>query len=277
MMLPRVVSDTLPDMTRFFFAPIAATLALILTLAPMSAHAWGPTGHRLVAALAARELSPAAAREVARLLHGEPEPTLPGIANWADDIRDSDPALYRRTSRWHYVNIAEEQCGYDAARDCPNGDCVVEAIRRQRALLADRRQPDAVRAQALKFLVHFVGDIHQPLHDGYASDRGGNTVQLSIDGTGSNLHRLWDSELIASAKLDPPAYLSALQRQTLPTRTIGDPVDWSKAACRIVLQDGFYPASPRLDAGYFARWRPVADAQMRIAGHRLAALLNRTL
>lgn len=274
-MPPRVVSDTLPDMTRIFFASIAATLLFALTAAP--AQAWGPTGHRLVAALATRELSPAASREVARLLRGESDPTLPGVANWADDIRDSDPALYRRTSRWHYLDLADHGCGYDRGRDCPNGDCVAEAIRRQRDLLADKRQPDAVRAQALKFLVHFVGDIHQPLHAGHAEDRGGNTVQINIDGNGSNLHRLWDSELLASAGLGEANSLTQLQRQPLSTRIVGEPVGWAQASCRIVRQTGFYPASPKLDAAYFARWRPVAEAQLRLAGHRLAQLLNRTL
>lgn len=274
-MPPRVLSDTLPDMTRIFFASIATTL--LAALAAPAAHAWGPTGHRLVAALAARELTPAASREVARLLRGEPEPTLPGVANWADDIREKDPALFRRTASWHYLDLAGNGCGYSPERDCPNGDCVPEAIRRQRALLADRRQPLAVRAQALKFIVHFVGDIHQPLHAGYASDRGGNDIQVNIDGRGSNLHRLWDSELIASAKLEPPAYLSRLLRQPLTSRAMGSPADWVQASCRIAVRDGVYPPSPKLDPAYFTQWRPVAEAQLRLAGHHLAQLLNRTL
>ncbi len=157
---------------------------------------------------------------------------------------------------------------------------MIEAIVRQRALLADRAQPDAVRAQALKFLVHFVGDAHQPLHAGYARDRGGNTIQIQLDGQGSNLHRLWDSEVIASANMSERRYMPYLQRMPLPleARTgINDPAAWTKASCRIVLRNGFYPKRPKIEPAYFTQWRPTAETQLRIAGRRLAKLLNDAL
>jgi nuclease S1 len=258
--------------------------ALVVALLPGNTLAWGPKGHRLVAALANSELTPQARAEVARLLHGEAEPTLAGVANWADDLRDhpaaGDPDLGKRSARWHYVNLAEDACGYAPPKQCPNGDCLIEAIVRQRALLADRRQPDAVRAQALKFLVHFVGDAHQPLHAGYARDKGGNTIQIQLDGQGSNLHRLWDSDVIASANMSERRYLHHLRRMPLPSQArdgSDDPAAWAEASCRIVLRDGFYPSKPTIEPGYFSQWRPTADAQLRIAGHRLAQMLNATL
>jgi hypothetical protein len=221
---------------------------------------------------------------VARLLRGAPEPTLAGVSNWADELRDNpdaaDPDLGKRSARWHYVNLAEDDCGYRPPAHCPDGDCVIEAIVRQRALLADRRQPDAVRAQALKLLVHFVGDAHQPLHAGYARDKGGNTIQLQVDGQGSNLHRLWDSGILASADMSERRYLRHLQRMPLPPQArigIDSPAAWAEASCRIVLKDGFYPPRPKLQPAYFTQWRPTADMQLRIAGHRLAALLNTAL
>jgi nuclease S1 len=274
-------------MTRFSFSnprPLALCGLLIVFLLPAAAFAWGPKGHRLVAGLAATELSPQARAEVARLLRDAPEPTLAGVSNWADDLRDNpvvgDADLGKRTSRWHYVNLAEDDCGYRTAAHCPDGDCVIEAIRRQRDLLADRRQPDTVRAQALKFLVHFVGDAHQPLHAGYARDKGGNTIQLQVDGQGSNLHRLWDSGIVASANMSERRYLRHLQRMPLPPRArvgIDDPAAWAEASCRIVLQSGFYPPRPKLEPAYFTQWRPTAERQLRIAGHRLATLLNDAL
>lgn len=257
---------------------------LIAALLPASAMAWGPKGHRLVGALAATELTPQAHAEVARLLRGDAQPTLAGVANWADDLRDNpeatDRELGKRSARWHYVNLAEDGCGYVPAKQCPDGNCLIEAIVRQRALLADRAQPNAVRAQALKFLVHFVGDAHQPLHAGYAGDKGGNTVQIQLDGQGSNLHRLWDSDVIASAKMSERRYLRYLQRMPLPPQArdgIDDPSAWAQASCRIVLRNGFYPSKPIIAPAYFSQWRPTADAQLRIAGHRLAALLNDAL
>jgi hypothetical protein len=261
-------------MTRFLVCLLAALLPVSTALA------WGPTGHRLVARLAESELEPAARAEIARLLRGEADPTLAGVANWADELRERDPDLGRRSSRWHYVNLAEDDCAYRPAAHCPDGDCVIEAIRRQRALLADRRQPDAVRAQALKFLVHFVGDAHQPLHAGYARDRGGNTAQVRIDGKGSNLHRLWDGDIVTRGGAGEDRQLRQLQRMPLPPEArvgANDPGAWAEASCRIVLKDGFYPPKPKIDPAYFARWRPTADAQLRIAGYRLALLLNDAL
>lgn len=273
------MSDTLLRMTRFYCLTLCGALA---ALASADACAWGPAGHRLVGALAATELSPAARAEVARLLQGEADPTLAGVANWADDLRDhapaDDPDLGKRSSRWHYVNLAEDDCGYAPPKHCPGGDCVIEAIRRQRALLADRSQSDAVRAQALKFLVHFVGDAHQPLHAGYARDRGGNTFQLQVGGRGTNLHALWDSGLLAG--IDERPLLETVQRLPLPKDAatgVGDPQAWAEASCRIVLRDGFYPRGAKLPARYVPQWRPVAEQQLRIAGHHLAALLNDAL
>ena len=294
-MQKRIMSANLPHMVRFFFPEpflsesfprravasrmLAACLLLLSLCWTTAAHAWGPKGHRLVAALASDELSPSARTEIARLLRGEAEPTLPGVANWADDLRESDADLGRRSARWHYVNLAEDDCRYVALMDCRNGDCLIEAIRRQRALLADRRQPDAVRAQALKFLVHFVGDAHQPLHAGYARDRGGNNLQIQLNGKGTNLHWLWDGEVIASADMNERRYLRHLQRMALPAEagSSDDPATWAEASCRIVLREGFYPLRPKIEPAYFSRWRPTADAQLRIAGHRLAVLLNDAL
>lgn len=261
-------------MTRSFFA--AFLIALCAALAS-PAHAWGPVGHRLVARLAESELSPKARAEVARLLQGEADPTLAGVANWADDLRGNDPGLGRRSSPWHYVNLAEDGCRYDAERDCRRGDCVVEAIRRQRAILADRAQPAAARAQALKFIVHFVGDIHQPLHAGHAHDRGGNDVQVNLDGKGSNLHRLWDSELLATAKLPEPEFLRRLRGLPSPADTGTEPARWAEASCRVVLREGFMPPRAKIGQDYVLRWRPVAEDRLRLAGHALATLLNDTL
>lgn len=263
------------DMTRFFF--IACIVAALSAVLSPPARAWGPLGHRLVGHLAQSELSPKARAEVARLLRGEADPTLAGVANWADDLRGSDPGFGRRSSPWHYVNLAEDGCRYDAARDCKRGDCVVEAIRRQRAILADRARPAPERAQALKFIIHFVGDIHQPLHAGHAHDRGGNDVQINLDGKGSNLHRLWDSELLATAKLAESEWLTRLRRLPSPKDSGTDPARWAEASCRVVLRDGFMPPRAKIGQDYVLRWRPVAEDRLRLAGHALATLLNDTL
>ncbi len=259
--------------------------ALAMALSPPAAHAWSGYGHRLIARLAEAELSPQARAEVARLLGADDDRRrdkgmLGDIADWADDLRDNHPELSRATSRWHYINLGEDRCRYVPRKHCPNGNCVIAAIETQRGILADPKQSDAARARALKFLVHFVGDAHQPLHAGYGRDKGGNTFQIQLNGQGSNLHTLWDREVVASAKLSEDRYLQRLQQMPLPRAArvgIGDPTAWAQASCRIVLRDGFYPSRSKIEPAYFAQWRPTADAQLRIAGHRLAALLNSTL
>lgn len=250
------------------------------------AAAWGRLGHRLVGTLAEHDLRPAARAEVARLLAGEPHPTLAGVSAWADDVRANDPVLGRRSAPWHYVNLGERGCTYEAARDCPGGDCVIEAIGQQAAVLRDREQPLAARRQALKFLVHFVGDVHQPLHTAFAHDKGGNTRQIRIPTAtgdrGGNLHGWWDSGMLEARSRDEAHHLQrlaamplavALPREPLPP----DAAAWAVEACAIALSPGFYPPGARLPRDYAARWMPVADAQMRRAGTRLAQILNAAL
>ncbi|MDQ3618381.1 MAG: S1/P1 nuclease [Pseudomonadota bacterium] len=253
---------------------------LLATTGP--AAAWGTLGHRLVAALAWDELDPQARAEITALLAGEAEPTLPGIANWADDLRANDPELGKRSARWHYVNIAEHGCAYDAVLACRGGDCVVAAIRAQTAILADRNQPKAARLQALKFVVHFVGDVHQPMHAGYGHDRGGNDVQLNVpdgskDGSGSNLHALWDSGLLRTTGLDEAAYLQRLRALPLTAPLPCDAAAWAEASCHLVVQPGLYPPGAKIGDAYVQRWLPVAEMQLRRGGNQLARLLARTL
>lgn len=261
---------------------VAAVCLILMSAIAAPAAAWGRLGHRLVAALAWDELTPATRVAVAELLVGESDPTLPGIAVWADDLRANDPDLGRRSSKWHYVNIAEHDCDYDAAIACRGGDCVVEAIRDQTAILADRSRPRAERAQALKFVVHFVGDVHQPMHAGYAHDKGGNDFQVNLDGRGSNLHSLWDSGLLNSRGLDEAAYLQRLRAMPLAVPRDSSPLPpdaaaWAEASCRVVRQPGLYPASAKISADYVQAWRPVAEAQLRRGGSQLAAVLNAAL
>jgi nuclease S1 len=254
---------------------------LALSALPFTAAAWGGQGHRLVARIADTELTPQAHAEVARLLAGEPDPTLAGIASWADELRKSDPDLGKRSARWHYVNLGEHACAYDPPRDCPDGNCVIAALQAQTALLADRSQPLAVRRQALKFVVHFVGDIHQPMHAGYAHDKGGNDFQLHVDGEGSNLHTLWDSGMLNARHLSDDAYLKLLLAlPATPSSGAALPppaTQWAQAACRIAIAPGSYPDTHTLPADYIAQHRPLAETALRQAGDRLAALLNAAL
>ncbi|WP_397536259.1 S1/P1 nuclease, partial [Roseateles sp.] len=121
----------------------------------------------MIASLAEPQLSPEAKAQVQRLLDLEPGATLSSIATWADEIRD------RKSAAWHYVNFDDADCTYKPERYCADGNCVVDAIAAQVKILKSSA-PDAERLTALKFVVHLVADIHQPLHAGFGEDKGGN-------------------------------------------------------------------------------------------------------
>lgn len=254
---------------RFFVAAVC--------MAAVPAYAWGPLGHRTVAGIADEQLSPAARAQVQALLKPDNERTLVDVATWADDLRDTDPALYRSTSRLHYVNLSSEKCRYDASRDCRGGDCVVAAIDKYAAILGDRTQSREDRADALRFVVHFVGDVHQPLHASYRRDKGGNTVQLRYGRESWNLHAVWDSLLLNSTRLSWPKYVARLDDQGRPPAADGTPAQWSDESCAIVRDGDIYPGGGKIDDDYIERERPVAERRLRQAGARLAALLNKTL
>lgn len=268
-------------------------LLLCASCASSPAQAWSGLGHRLVGELASRHLTPAARAEVAALLAGEPEPTLGGVAAWADALRNTDPPRFRRTSSWHYINFPPGACAYRPARDCPDGQCVVAQIEAQRAILGDRRQPPAARRDALKFLVHLVGDVHQPLHAGNHPDKGGNDFQVSLrtdlapeaharkryaDGVmGINLHATWDYYILAARGLPPDAYADRLDAPWPPTASAGGAAAWAQESCRTLDAHRLYPAAHRIDHRYLDAQRPLAEQRVRQAAYRLATLLNETL
>jgi hypothetical protein len=264
--------------SRRFFAGLLAALAI----AP-SVHAWGRQGHAIVAALAQRQLSPAAEAEVERLLAPEHTTALADVASWPDELRDDATRqdLSKATARLHYINFRADDCIYVPTRDCQDGQCVVDGLARYVAILADRGQPDAARLEALKFVVHFVGDVHQPLHAGYRDDKGGNAYQVQFQGKGSNLHSVWDSGLLSTHGKDWSAYAQELQAR--PAQTMPAPIapldnpyaQWAEQSCAATRD--IYPDGHKIDDAYVAAELPVAERQLRIAGVRLAEVLNRAL
>jgi hypothetical protein len=259
--------------------------AAMLAAAP-SVHAWGPLGHRVVAELAQRHLDPLAEAELERLLAPEHMRSLADVANWPDQIQD-DPAqaaLWKQTRGQHYVNFrGGNACDYVPPRDCRDGRCVVAGLQHYVDVLGDRSQSEAMRREALKFVVHFVGDIHQPLHAGYRDDKGGNTYQVQFDGKASNLHKVWDSGMLSTHGLDWQAYARQLDSAPpvnlqAPIAPMGHPyAAWAEESCRITAEAGFYPYGHKIDQAYVATWRPLAELRLRQAGRRLAEVLNLAL
>ncbi len=247
---------------------LSLCIALAMLVVPLSSRAWDREGHALIAQLAQKQLTPAARLEVDRLLSLEPGATMASVSSWADEHRSP------KTARWHFVNFPRGTCEYDASRDCEGGQCVVAAIEQQADVLATSVD-DGTRLRALKYLVHFVADVHQPLHAGYADDKGGNKFQVQAFGHGSNLHRVWDHDLVANRAGGAEQLLRELTpRSGAPMHEAFLPSKWAEESCRAVADDRFYPAGHVLPEDYGQVNDAALKDRMAKASRRLASILN---
>lgn len=264
-----------------------AVLGILAGGAPPAA-AWGIEGHQAVGYLAERVLTAAALAEVRGLVAPG---GLPQVATWADEVR----LARRATATWHFVDIDVNAAGYDPARDCVQGNCVVEAIRRYGDRMADRSLPLAQRQEALKFVVHFVGDIHQPLHACENADHGGNLVKVHLaQSRAANLHAVWDGATVAALGPDGATVGAALvaKARGMPAKAraamaAGGPVDWATESwtlCRKEIYakvDGGHlqPGGTGQDVvalpdDYATAAAAITEDRLLRAGLRLARLLN---
>jgi uncharacterized RmlC-like cupin family protein len=240
---------------------------------------WGREGHQIIATVAEEHLNETTKVMIQSLIGNN---HLYSIAAWADEIQRERP----ETGPWHYVNIPLHSPGYDAQRDCsPPRSCVVEKIRKFSRILVDKSASREQRAEALKFLVHFVADIHQPLH-AVKEAKGGNDLRVQFMDSNRcgryscNLHGVWDTSMILYTGLKRAEYLerleSRIKAQNLAKLAGGTPEQWAneslQVARKVWVQNG-----ANLDDTYFNDNSKHVDQQMALAGLRLAALLNSTL
>jgi len=262
-------------------------------LFPCAIHlsAWGAEGHHIVARLAWGLMTPAARDEATTILGGG-EDTFIAASTWADEVRSSRPETYN----WHFIDIPVGEAHFDAGRDCKpteRGDCVIAEIARARAELTDPSRSAALKAESLKFLIHFVGDLHQPLHAVDDHDRGGNDVRVAAlggeSGRATNLHAVWDTGLI-SESTEPEAACAARLLDDLSAHPVDvslDVVKWAEESHDVALRvayhySGFSSSGPppqpiTLDASYRAAAIAAIDLQLERGGARLGALLNALL
>lgn len=263
-------------------------LALVST---QRVESWGGQGHRLVALLAAERLTPLARRNVTWLLGPE---TLADVSSWADQYLVGN----YQTFYWHFLNIPPEATSYDRDRDCPRQpgvgadtrgdrwrDCAVDRILYNKERLADTTLDRADRAIALKFLVHFVGDLHQPFH-ALGVGHGGNDIPVSVFGSDTcgnfpcNLHGAWDSGLIAHRALDDAHYLPVLRdliaKNRWEARPADTPAEWAMQSHDLG-KAALLPPHGGVDEKYYRAQIPIVEQRLALAGVRLAALLNEVL
>jgi len=269
---------------------LAAAITFVLVAKAM---AWGQEGHSIVAEIAQTRLSAGAEQVVRRLLKGH---SLASVASWADDERDARPA----TAGWHFVDIPLDVETYDPARDCAKGDCIIAELNRLRSDL--RCATDNAQLEALKFAVHFVGDVHQPLHT-VLEKRGGNDIPVDVfmrglaacatctaAHTATNLHATWDTNLIEKTVWNWGAYVDRLEKGWLtnsPEAQAEDPAtnheaidqdtfrNWAEESHKVARPVWYLrPADDVLDDRYLRDVLPMLDRQLGLAGLRLARLLN---
>jgi hypothetical protein len=251
------------------------TALVLVALVPSLCFAWGPDGHRIVATIATHYLTPEAKAGVQALLGDQ---TLADVACWADEVKD-DPE-YEWSIPLHYANVEPGAESFVLERDCPPEGCVVRAIIDYTKVLRSKEASTTEKTEALKFLVHFVADIHQPLHVSRARDRGGNDIAVEFFHDKTNLHWVWDSGLIRRMKKEWTQYAADLLGTITPEQVADwsrktNPVDWATESYRLALSHAYaIPKDGVLDQEYLDRNIPVVEERLKMAGVRLAALLN---
>jgi nuclease S1 len=260
----------------------ALAVALLLVLHPSwtaadSGGRWFMFGHRIVARIAEARLTPRATAAVREILGGQ---SLADVSSWADLVREARP----HTKWWHFVNIPLHAAAYDSARDCPRG-CIISAIATERADLADPSTTAADRAEALRYLVHFIGDLHQPLHTADNSDRGGTRRVVWLGADSTDLHKVWDGQILERSGVSmssDAAYLDALRRamDTLDLTALeaGTVLDWAMEGHGLAETYVYrIPRGGRIGDAYVHANRGVVDRAIIAAGVRLAKVLNEAL
>jgi nuclease S1 len=270
------------------------TMALAVLLTPTPMFAWGASGHRVTAAVAERRLSPAAKAAALQIL---------GTAHLADVAVEPDDwkknvlgAIH--TAEWHFVDIPLKSNAFVHDRDCARSDCILDRIEQMRTILADVKAAANARKEALIFLIHFVGDLHQPLHceTGFlpngASDRGGNEIHVTFNGgdvpgndppkaSNDNLHFVWDVSIIVHEGRDDAQLADHLFNDTLAGRdpatlSGGKPLDWAMESHRIA-KTIQVPDKTNLHDDYMTRNAAVVDERLLRGGLRLARLIETAL
>lgn len=244
-------------------------VALAALAQPTSALAWGKTGHRAVGAVADTHLSGIARAQIQQLIGVE---TLDEASTWPDEMRaNPDPFWQKNANPWHYVTVG----GFTYDRAPPEGDAL-EALKFFGKLIRDPRSSTDQRQLALRFIVHLVGDLHQPLHVGRPGDRGGNEVKVKWFGRDTNLHAVWDSALVDEMDLSFTELAARLRRHTRSADVIAwwnpKPRDWISESAQV--RETVYPKETALSYDYIYQHTPMVELRLRQAGVRLAAYLN---
>lgn len=257
---------------------VCAALVAMLVL-PANLAAWGPDGHRAVARVAQARLTPASRAAITALLGQQ---SLVDVAIWADEVRST---THPHTYNWHFTDVPVDARTFSRARDCKTdaerGDCSIAALERLTAVLRDTTKPQTERREALMFIVHIVGDMHQPLHNAERNhDRGGNDVMIAEIGQARNLHSAWDSGIVRASGKDESTLAAAaeqwLMSQDEPAFARGSFIDWSIEGHDIARDIVYaHAADHRISGPERVEALRIIEKRIARAGVRLADVLNK--
>ena len=252
---------------------IVMSVALVTSSASWS---WGQTGHRITGEIAQSRINGKTAAEIEMILGKD---GLAEMATWPDDQRSNpEPFWQKDANPWHYVTLPGGKRPSELVS--PTEGDALTALERFAAIVRDRKKPRDERALALRFIIHIIGDLHQPLHVGNGTDRGGNDFKVTWFGDQANLHSVWDSGMIDRQGLSFTEYADRLQRRLSAAQTISwwdaRPQTWIGESA--TMRDGLYPAASEQPAalGYAYQFKHLPSVEIRLAqsGVRLAAYLD---
>jgi hypothetical protein len=261
-----------------------------------SAPTWGTDGHQVTGSVAQSLLTSATQSRVSSILAGQ---TLSQVSTWADSVKSSPAYLW--SAVLHYIDTPDWACNYQYSRDCPSAQCVSGALKNYTKRLVDSSLPATQINEALKFVTHFAGDIHQPLHVGFTSDAGGNGITGTFEGAKDNLHYIWDTPLVRLRikdfsgvqskyvsyllqQIQGPWAANATQWAKCSTGGAVCPDDWASETIVLACTHAYVDENGdkikngfNLGDAYYQLNKDVIDEQLAKGGVRLASMLNSLL
>ena len=236
------------------------------------ALSWGQTGHRVTGAIAQQYLTPETQRAISQLLVNE---DLAEASTYADEMKSNPSEFWKKTANpWHYVNVFDGKTYSDVAPP-PEGNAAT-ALDMFSKQLKSKQSSSAEKQLALRFIVHIIGDLHQPFHAGNGKDRGGNDVKLTFFWDDSNLHRVWDSGLIDRQQLSYTEWTNKLSSKISSQQAKQwmeiDPKVWIAESAKV--RANVYPENDKISWDYQYQNLPIVKQRLQMGGVRIAAYLN---
>lgn len=246
--------------------------ALFAACTAQQVHAWGQTGHRITGAIAEKYLTPEALAAIRQLL---PNESLAEASTYPDEMRSNPNEFWQKQAGpYHYVTVPEGKHYHEVG--APEQGDAYSALAMFAKQVKDQTIPLAERQTALRFIVHIIGDLHQPLHAGNGTDKGGNDVKLEFFWSPSNLHRVWDSGLIDQRQLSYTEWTLWLSEKITPEQAAKwnttDPLIYINESAS--MRDGVYPESDKISWDYLYQNMPNVKKRLQQGGVRIAAYLN---